>query len=292
MSNTESLPSPSRFSHRLRVRWSEVDMQKIVFNAHYLAYFDVAIAEYWRALAMPYEATMQQLQGDIYLKKATVEYHASARVDDIIDITLRCAHIGRSSLRFDGQVLRDGRLLTSGELLYVYADPKTQTSQAVPDTLRGLITGYEAGEPVLNISLGDWATLGADASSVREQVFVQEQGIPKEMEWDEADAQPEVIHALARNRLGHALATGRLLQHAPGVGRIGRMAVLQPLRGTGLGEEVLEALVQASAKRGDLEVLLHAQLSAEGFYRQAGFTPRGEVFTEAGIGHQEMFRVL
>ena len=62
-----------RFFHRLRVRWAEVDMQKIVFNAHYLMYFDTAVADYWRALAMPYEEAMQQLQGDLYVKKATVE---------------------------------------------------------------------------------------------------------------------------------------------------------------------------------------------------------------------------
>jgi hypothetical protein len=60
-----------RFFHRLRVRWAEVDMQKIVFNAHYLMYFDTAIADYWRAIGLPYEAAMEQLEGDLYVKKAT-----------------------------------------------------------------------------------------------------------------------------------------------------------------------------------------------------------------------------
>jgi hypothetical protein len=69
-----------RFFHRLRVRWAEVDMQKIVFNAHYLMYFDTAITDYWRALALPYEETMVQLGGDLYVKKASVEYHGSARL--------------------------------------------------------------------------------------------------------------------------------------------------------------------------------------------------------------------
>jgi YbgC/YbaW family acyl-CoA thioester hydrolase len=68
-----------RFFHRLRVRWAEVDMQKIVFNAHYLMYFDTAISDYWRALALPYEESMHSLDGDLYVVKATVEYHASAR---------------------------------------------------------------------------------------------------------------------------------------------------------------------------------------------------------------------
>ena len=57
-----------RFSHRLRVRWVEVDMQQIVFNGHYLMYFDTAVTDYWRRLAMPYAATMQQLGGDLYVK--------------------------------------------------------------------------------------------------------------------------------------------------------------------------------------------------------------------------------
>src|SRR6187549_3725513 len=93
-----------RFSHRLRVRWAEVDMQKIVFNAHYLMYFDTAVADYWRALAMPYEEAMHLLDGDIYLKKATVEFNASARMDDRLDIGLKCARVGTSSMTFQGAI--------------------------------------------------------------------------------------------------------------------------------------------------------------------------------------------
>ena len=92
-----------RFFHRLRVRWAEVDMQKIVFNAHYLMYFDTAITDYWRALALPYEEAMVQLGGDLYVKKATLEYHGSARFDDRIDVALKCARIGNSSMRFQAR---------------------------------------------------------------------------------------------------------------------------------------------------------------------------------------------
>ena len=90
----------SDFRHldRQRVRWVEVDMQKIVFNGHYLMYFDTAVAGYWRAMAMPYEATMAQLQGDLYVRKATVEYEGSAQYDDLIETGIRCARIGRSSM--------------------------------------------------------------------------------------------------------------------------------------------------------------------------------------------------
>jgi YbgC/YbaW family acyl-CoA thioester hydrolase len=96
--------SEFRFFHRLQVRWAEVDMQKIVFNAHYLMYFDTAMSGYWRALALPYNSTLQALQGDLYVKKASIEFHASARVDDQLDVALRCRRIGNSSLVFDGAI--------------------------------------------------------------------------------------------------------------------------------------------------------------------------------------------
>ena len=68
-----------RFFDRLRVRWSEIDSQKIVFNAHYLMYFDTAVTDYWRALSLPYVEAMHLLDGDLFVVKATVEFHASAR---------------------------------------------------------------------------------------------------------------------------------------------------------------------------------------------------------------------
>ncbi|BDT67833.1 acetyltransferase [Comamonadaceae bacterium OS-1] len=135
--------------------------------------------------------------------------------------------------------------------------------------------------------LGPWSQLGAQASQVRTAVFVHEQKIPADMEWDVADQ--TAVHAVICDTQGEPVATGRLLVHAPGVGRIGRMAVLASLRGSGLGQQVLEALVQAARERGDVEVCLHAQTSAQGFYQRLGFTPRGEVYAEVGIPHIEMF---
>lgn len=279
-----------RFFHRLRVRWAEVDMQKIVFNAHYLMYFDTAVADYWRALALPYEEAMHQLDGDLYVKKATVEYHASARYDDRLDVGLKCARIGNSSILFTGTVFCGDEALVSCELVYVFADPASQTSRPVPPPLREILTGFEAGEPVVTVQTGSWADLGLAAAAVRTEVFVQEQRIPKDMEWDDDD--PTALHAVVFNRLGQPLATGRLLQHAPGVGRVGRMAVKRVLRGAALGDQVLQALLQAARARGDREVLLHAQRSAEGFYAKAGFAPRGAPFDEVGIPHVEMFTLL
>ena len=282
-----------RFFHRLRVRWVEVDMQKIVFNGHYLMYFDTAIADYWRALKLPYEAAMHALQGDLYVKKAGIEFHASARYDDVLDVGLKCARIGNSSLQFTGDIFRGDERLITTDLLYVFADPATQKSKPVPAALRDMFTGFEAGQSMVDIKIGGWQALGSGAQQVRTEVFVHEQRIPVEMEWDDAD--DTAIHALAVNRLGQPVATGRLLQPAPdhpGVARIGRMAVNRVLRGSGLGRDILQALMQAAAQRGDHEVCLHAQRSAEGFYARLGFVPRGEPFEEAGIGHIEMFKRL
>ena len=279
-----------RFFHRLRVRWVEVDMQRIVFNAHYLMYFDTAMSDYWRALALPYDASMHTLGGELYVKKASIEFHASAHADDQLDVALKCSRIGTSSLLFTGAIFRGEEHLVSGELVYVFADPATQTSKPVPTALRDIMLGYEAFDPMVQVTIGSWQTLAGEARQVRTEVFLEEQRIPVEMEWDELDEL--AIHAVARNRLGLAVGTGRLLQHAPGVGRIGRMAVTRVLRGSNVGRDVLRALMLAATQRGDHEVVLHAQRTAQGFYARLGFVSRGEPFEEAGIVHIEMHRTL
>lgn len=279
-----------RFFHRLRVRWAEVDMQKIVFNAHYLMYFDTAVADYWRALALPYEEAMHRLEGDIYVKKATVEFHASARMDERLDVAIRCARIGNSSMLFTGAIFRGEDLLIGCELLYVFADPATQTSRPVPPALREILTAYEAGEPVLQVKTGPWSVLGADAGRIRTEVFVNEQRIPAELEWDEADA--TAVHAVAYNRLGMPVATGRLLPAEDGTAKVGRMAVHRVLRGGGVGVAVMRALADEAARRGDRALALHAQRTAQGFYAGLGFATEGEPFEEAGIPHITMRRAL
>ncbi|HUG22212.1 YbgC/FadM family acyl-CoA thioesterase [Piscinibacter sp.] len=279
-----------RFLERLRVRWAEIDAQKIVFNGHYLMYFDTAVTGYWRALALPYVQTLDYLGGDLFVRKATVEYESSARCDDVLDVGVRCARVGNSSMLFSTAVFRQDELLVSGELVYVFADPQTQTSKPVPQELRQVLQAFEAGKPMIEVRVGGWAELGRDARAIRTAVFVHEQKIPAEMEWDEADA--GCVHAVAFNRFGVPLATGRLLEHVPGVAKIGRMAVMQTMRGSRVGRSVLDALMKAARARGDREVLLHAQLSAAPFYSRAGFSERGTVFEEAGIPHVEMVKVL
>ena len=279
-----------RFFDRLRVRWAEVDMQKIVFNGHYLMYFDTAVAGYWRALALPYHETMELLQGDLYVRKATLEYEGSARYDDQLQVGIRCARIGNSSVVFQAAVFRDAERLVHGELVYVFADPASMSSRSVPQDLREVLLGFEAGKAMVDVRLGTWDELGREATLIRKAVFVDEQKIPAEMEWDAADA--SAVHAVAYNRFGMPLATGRLLEHVPGIAKIGRMAVRRDLRGSRIGQAVLEALMAAARGRGEREVLLHAQMSAAPFYTRAGFAPRGPQFDEAGIAHVEMVRGL
>lgn len=279
-----------RCMHRLRVRWAEVDMQKIVFNAHYLMYIDTAMSEYWRALALPYEASMHILGGEMYVKKATVEYHASAKLDDTLDVGMRCARIGNSSCLFEAAIFCGDRLLVTGELVYVFADPATQTSTPVPAALRAMLEGFEAGAEMVEVRTGDWNTLGRDAARLRTAVFVREQGIPADVEADALDASAR--HAVLYNRLGQPVATGRLLQQAPGVSRIGRMAVDRSVRGAQWGRVLLAALVEAARARGDAQVQLHAQCSAQGFYERAGFTVAGAPYEEAGLAHVLMTQAL
>ncbi len=278
-----------RFLDRLRVRWSEVDLQKIVFNGHYLMYFDTAVAGYWRALALPYHETMAGLQGDLYVRKATLEYEASARYDDQLDVGVRCARIGNSSMVFEAAVFRGDQRLVHGELVYVFADPSTQTSRPVPQLLRDWLLGFEAGDAVITVQTGDWTALGAASRGLRQSVFADELGAPAAVVEDAADA--TAVHAIAYNRAGLPLATGRLLAADENVGQIGRMATLAAMRGSGVGRALLAALAAVSRARGDQALALNAAPSAVPFYARAGFTPTGALHSEAGVDHIALRRL-
>jgi predicted GNAT family N-acyltransferase len=237
-------------------------------------------------VALPYERAFHLLGGELYVKKATLEYHASALMDDDLNIGMKCSKMGKSSMVFEAGIFRGDKLLISGELIYVFADPKTQTSKPIPEALRHILLIYEAGESVVDVKTGTWNDLKALASPLRYEVFVNEQEIDPELEWDAADE--TAVHAVIVNKLGQAVATGRLLQPQSHVAQIGRMAVNKALRGGSLGRLVVSTLIDKARQRGDREVLLHAQCSAEGFYRRLGFTAHGDIFLDAGIEHIEM----
>jgi YbgC/YbaW family acyl-CoA thioester hydrolase len=141
-----------RFAHRMRVRWAEVDKQGIVFNAHYLMYFDVAITEYYRALGYPYPEGLAQDGTDLYVKKAGVEYHASAGYDDEIDVCVRVARLGRSSFEFQLEIYRADQLLVGGAVVNVNADPETRKSAPLPDFLRTAIKAFEHAAPTERVA--------------------------------------------------------------------------------------------------------------------------------------------
>lgn len=122
--------------------------------------------------------------------------------------------------------------------------------------------------------------------AVRETVFVQEQRVPIEQEWDALD--PHCLHVIARDADGQAIGTGRLTPE----GKLGRMAVLLEWRGHGVGDALLAALIELARQRGWRELALNAQVSAYGFYARHGFVPYDARFHEAGIEHQAMRRAL
>jgi predicted GNAT family N-acyltransferase len=125
-----------------------------------------------------------------------------------------------------------------------------------------------------------------DLRHVRETVFVAEQQVPIEEEWDELD--PQCRHVLARDLQDQPIGTGRLTPEH----KIGRMAVLREWRGRGVGDALLVALIDQARALGWTDVSLNAQVSAEGFYARHGFEPYGERFMEAGIEHQAMRRKI
>jgi len=279
-----------RCFQRIEVRWAEVDAQKIVFNAHYLMYADVAVTSYWRQLALPYESSFAALGGELFVKKASTTYHASATLGDVLDVGIRCVRQGNTSLQFEAGIFRGLQLLNTVELVYVFADAATQQPKPVPQALRDVLTAFEEGRSVVSLRSGSWNDLGRDAERLRMAVFVQEQGVPREIEIDEFDTVAR--HAVVFNGLQQPIATGRLVSDSPGVGRIGRMAVDRSVRGGRWGRMVLDSLIEASRQRGDQEVVLHAQRHAEPFYSRAGFTPVGEPYEEAGIPHITMKKVF
>jgi len=135
---------------QLRVRWAEVDMQKIVFNGHYLTYIDTAIAEYWREIGLPYpQGYVERYANDVYLRKASVEYLGSARYDDVLTVCCRVARLGRSSMSFAFEIYREAEAvpLVTAELVYVNADPATMKAAPLPEELRTRVIRYERVTP-------------------------------------------------------------------------------------------------------------------------------------------------
>ena len=135
------------------------------------------------------------------------------------------------------------------------------------------------------ILIKTWQDAKLDAYSIRKRVFVEEQGVPEEMELDEFDLNAR--HALAYAD-SECIGTARLVTLTENIGRIGRMAVLPKYRGQGIGRRLLESLLKAAQSQDIKQVELHAQVSVIPFYEQFGFIAQGDVYDEAGIAHRDM----
>ena len=240
--------SEFRFLDRLRVRWAEIDAQKIVFNAHYLMYFDTAIAGYWRALALPYA------ESDGAPRRRPLRAQGEHRVRGLGALRRRARY--RHPLRAHRQLVaavRRRRVPRRGTAGQGRAGLRVRRSgdadvAPVPQELRGVLEAFEAGKPMLDVRVGAWSELGSDAQRIRSEVFVERAAHPGRAGMGRGRRRLRARGGV--NRFGMALATGRLLEHVPGVAKIGRMAVVRSMRGSGVGRAVLDALMKAARERG------------------------------------------
>jgi acyl-CoA thioester hydrolase len=129
------------FVHRLRVRYHECDVQGVVFNAHYFAYFDVALTEMWRAAFGSYQAVIDQ-GTDVVVAEAAATYRAPARFDDEVEVELGIERLGTTSMTTKAAVRRDGELLVEGRLIHVFVDPSTMAKQEIPAHVRAGLAPY------------------------------------------------------------------------------------------------------------------------------------------------------
>lgn len=128
------------FVHRLRVRYSECDQQGVVFNGHYLFYYDNAITELWRERISPY----QEMVGrgfDVVVAEATLRYRSSARFDELVDIAMPVAHLGNTSLIIRPEFRVGERLVADGEIRHVFVDSSTLVPKPMPDDIRSALSG-------------------------------------------------------------------------------------------------------------------------------------------------------
>ncbi|MBI3433176.1 MAG: GNAT family N-acetyltransferase [Hydrogenophilales bacterium] len=139
---------------------------------------------------------------------------------------------------------------------------------------------------IFTIGETDWIRDAARLGTVRRAVFIDEQGVPEAMEWDEHDAVS--VHFLAVANDGSPIGCARLLPD----GHVGRMAVLPAWRGHGIGRGLLAAVLRTAQARGLRTLRLSAQTHAAGFYARAGFVPLGPEYEEAGIPHVAMQKAL
>jgi acyl-CoA thioester hydrolase len=127
-------------SHRIRVRYGECDPQGVVFNAHYFAYFDIALTELWRVALGGYRTMMDEGM-DLVVAEATDRYEAPARFYDELDLEVEVTRVGTTSLATSLRIRRDGELLVEGEMVHVFIDRDALTKTPIPERIRAALTG-------------------------------------------------------------------------------------------------------------------------------------------------------
>jgi predicted GNAT family N-acyltransferase len=140
----------------------------------------------------------------------------------------------------------------------------------------------------ISIQITHWDSAKSMVMPIRHEIFIHEQKVPEDMEWDEFD---EIAwHAIATEN-NQTVGTGRLIINGH-IAKIGRMAIQSSRRNQGIGKSILNALIQTAKEKGAQECILHAQTHAIAFYAKADFEPHGPIFDEAGIPHVEMRLIL
>ncbi|WP_433479483.1 acyl-CoA thioesterase [Spirillospora sp. CA-142024] len=132
------------FTHRLRVRYSECDQQGVVFNGHYLFFYDVALTEMWRALFGDWAGMVEQGY-DLVVAEARIRYREGARFDELLDVSMPVAHLGTTSMVVRPVFRVGGRLIADGEVRHVFIDPASKAKKEMPSQVRSGLGPYLDG---------------------------------------------------------------------------------------------------------------------------------------------------
>lgn len=132
------------FRHQLRVRYGECDLQGVVFNAHYLAYFDTSINELLRAACGSYRSIIEQ-GIDVVVAEAQLRFRAAARFEDDLTLEIAVSRLGTTSITTEHRIARDGELLVDGMLRHVLVDLETMAKTPIPDWLRDQLEPWTTG---------------------------------------------------------------------------------------------------------------------------------------------------
>jgi acyl-CoA thioester hydrolase len=140
-----SLRNKKSFSYNFRIRYSEVDAQKIVYNSHYLTFLDVSIYEFFDAIGFNQEEYIKETNNEFHTVRAVVEYKAPATLGDTIEVLTRIKKIGNSSITFQQEIYlhESDRLLATGEIVWVNTNQEEMVPTSVPDYLRQLLKDYQ-----------------------------------------------------------------------------------------------------------------------------------------------------